>query len=368
MGKRILLASAAFYPEISPRSFRATELAKEFSRQGHYVKVITLDRGTTQHEFCRQHGIQLKVLTPRTFPTWDAGGMGSLPKRILRRLLLQLAEYPDIELYFKYAQALKQESGYDLLISFAVPYPVHWGVARARSARHKIARVWVADCGDPYMGNTVDSFRKMFHFKFVEKWFCAKADFLAITHLDMRDHYYPEFHDKIKEIPQGFNFESDQKNLPLYQPHPVPTFAYAGTFIPGLRDPRPLLNYLNSLSTSFRLFLFTTTPELVKPWVESSRGRMELRPVIPREELLPQLAAMDFLLNISYDIKVQSPSKLVDYYLVNRPVLSLQSGQVDIELVGKFLAGDYSGQFRFEHYDRFRIEAVARQFISLIPA
>jgi len=32
---KILIVSNAFYPEISPRSFRTTELAKELSRQGH---------------------------------------------------------------------------------------------------------------------------------------------------------------------------------------------------------------------------------------------------------------------------------------------------------------------------------------------
>ena len=39
--KRILIISSAFYPFNSPRSFRTTELAKEFARRGHQVKVIT---------------------------------------------------------------------------------------------------------------------------------------------------------------------------------------------------------------------------------------------------------------------------------------------------------------------------------------
>ncbi len=38
---RLLLVSNAFYPEISPRSYRATELAREFCRQGHDVVVVT---------------------------------------------------------------------------------------------------------------------------------------------------------------------------------------------------------------------------------------------------------------------------------------------------------------------------------------
>ena len=42
--KRILIVSAAFYPDNTPRAFRSTELAKEFARMGHYVEVLTKKR------------------------------------------------------------------------------------------------------------------------------------------------------------------------------------------------------------------------------------------------------------------------------------------------------------------------------------
>ena len=38
--KRILIVGRTFFPEQSPRSFRTTELAKEFARQGHQVEVL----------------------------------------------------------------------------------------------------------------------------------------------------------------------------------------------------------------------------------------------------------------------------------------------------------------------------------------
>ena len=49
--KRILLVSSGFYPEISPRSFRAAELAAEFVRQGHKVAVHTKNREFDYTEF-----------------------------------------------------------------------------------------------------------------------------------------------------------------------------------------------------------------------------------------------------------------------------------------------------------------------------
>jgi len=98
--------------------------------------------------------------------------------RLLSRVLLILFEYPTIENMFKIMRILKNESDYDLMISFAVPYPVHWGVAFSRSQKHNIASVWVADCGDPYMGDVLDTFRKLFYFGYLEKYFSRKADFI----------------------------------------------------------------------------------------------------------------------------------------------------------------------------------------------
>ncbi len=48
---KILIVSRAFYPEISPRAFRTTELAKEFARQGHQVKIILPERNVDLEPF-----------------------------------------------------------------------------------------------------------------------------------------------------------------------------------------------------------------------------------------------------------------------------------------------------------------------------
>ncbi len=362
---KILVASAAFYPENSPRSFRATELAKQFSRLGHQITVITVDRGEAAQNFCDQHNIQLRFL-----PSYFLKPITIYPKGILNflsrafnRLLLLLVEYPEIELMFKYRKALSHETGYDLLISVAVPYPVHWGVAWAW--KRQLAKCWVADCGDPYMGATIDSFRKMFYFKYLEKWFSRKADFISITNSKMIHNYYPEFHPKIVEITQGFNFEETHALLPVYERNAIPTFAFAGTFIPGSRDPRALFQYLVGLETDFKFLIFSAQRSLIEPYLKEGRGRIEIRDLVPRHQLLQTLKKMDFLINISYDITVQSPSKLIDYYLVDRPVLSLQSGEVDELKINEFLTGRYDQKFQFEDYNKFRIENVCNQFLSL---
>ncbi len=369
MKKKILIVSKTFYPINTPRSFRATELVKEFARQGHEVTLYTIKDDAIHVPFEKQFGVTIKSLGQLRLHALDnsAGGkIISLIKRMINRGLNLLFEYPDIELMFKVRKVLVKESGYDLLISIAVPHPVHWGVAWATRSNSKIARTWVADCGDPYMGERTDSFRKLFYFKYFEKWFGRLANYIAITNINMRNNYYPEFHHKIVEITQGFNFEMTKEKLPEYKPNRIPTFAYAGTFIQRARDPRVLLEYLVNLDVMFKLIIFTEQKHLVEPYLAAGKGRIVIQDQVPRMELLEVLCKMDFLLNISYDVSVQSPSKLIDYYLVGRPVLSLQSNEVNMPVLQEFLNGNYTNAFVFENYEKFKIENVCGQFLQLI--
>ena len=57
ISKNILVVSSGFYPQISPRSFRTTELVKELSRQGHRVTVFTYRDESVHNKFEEEYGI-----------------------------------------------------------------------------------------------------------------------------------------------------------------------------------------------------------------------------------------------------------------------------------------------------------------------
>lgn len=366
--KKILIISRTFYPVDSPRSFRTTELVKEFARQGHKVTLLTVKNRKFHIPFEKEYGVTIKDLGPlkcREINTNSKNSVIHFLKRIARRGLLQLFEYPDIELMFKVRRALKNQKGYDLLISVAVPYPIHWGVAWAQKKEQPIAQVWIADCGDPYMGLTLDSFNKMFYFKYFEKKFCRKADYISVPLEEAKKGYYPEFRDKIRVIPQGFNFDDIEIKPDSYSKHSIPTFAYAGGFIPGGRDPRPFLDFLVKLKRDFRFIIYTRNDHLIKPWIDKGKGRIEIRDYIPRTQLLKVLSQMDFLVNIENESPLQMPSKLIDYYLAGRPVLSISGSSLEIPKIGRFLEGDYNGRLRYNGMDQFRIENVCRKFLDL---
>lgn len=362
--KKILIVSAWFYPEITPRSFRTTELAKELAQQGHEVVVYIPFKGNSYTSFSKKYGVIIRNLGKLRFPNIRISSYPVLNflSRTLRRILILLFEYPNIEFLFKVDKALKNEKGYDMLISIASPHSIHWGVAKSINKKNQIAKTWVADCGDPFMGSNISGYKKLFYFKHIEKWFCKKADVLTIPRVEMKENYYSEFHSKIKVIPQGFNF--GENKIAKYVKNDIPTFAFAGLFIPKKRDPRQLMDFLVNYNHPFKFIIYSNNPDLITPYKDKLGDNLEIKKYIPRAKLIYELSKMDFLINISYDPIHQSPSKLIDYTFAGRPILNIP-GNLNETSIREFLNGNYTNQFKIENFDKFNIKNVVKQFLEL---
>lgn len=366
--KKILIVSRSFYPENSPRANRTTELAKEFTRQGHEVTVLTSKKELVHAVFEKEYGVTINDLGKQKFKGIDlskGNKYSILLKRAVRRGLLQLFQYPNIELMFQVKNVLKSESGYDLMISIAVPHPIHWGTAWARNKNHIIAKTWVADCGDPFMGSTTDTFKPPFYFKYIEKYWNKECDFISVPFNGAINGYYKEFHDKVKVISQGFNFNEISIDSKDYNPNKVPTFAYAGGFITGARDPKEFITYLLSLDIDFKFIVYTRTLNMIQPLLDIAKGKIEIRDYVPRKELIAKLSKMDFIVNFNNGTSTQLPSKLIDYYLTKRPVLSLDSFSFNKNSVKEFLNRDYTNQFIFNKPEQYKIQNVCQKFLDL---
>jgi hypothetical protein len=364
--KKILLVSSAFYPEISPRSFRATELAKEFYRQGHQVVVITQPRDHDYTLFLQDFPIVLKMWSRPRFPRIPKFKRKpfSILTRVVSRILQVLFEYPFIEEMYKVSRMLRKEAGYDLMISFAVPYPVHWGVAKARSPKRPVSKTWVADCGDPYMGDVLDSFRKPFYFGILEKRFSRKADYISIPVESARPAYYPEFHHKIRVIPQGFEFEL-HRGPEREVSNPVKEFAYAGGFLHGIRDPGALMRALVNCKVPFKFHVFTNQPEVIREYQEALDGKLNISGYIERDKLMEILSGMDFLINFDNNTTLNVPSKLIDYALTGRPVLNIARDFSEADLMA-FLDGNYTGRLPLPDPEHYHIKNITLRFLDLI--
>jgi hypothetical protein len=359
--KKILIVSFSFFPRISPRSFRATELAKQFAKQGHSVTVLTHKRNHDYSEFERKYYLKVEDFVKGR---WKEIQANDILTKAVRFFLRYFFLFPNIQLVSFLKRELQYYSSYDLLISIAVPYPVHWGVALASIKNKKLFKTWVADCGDPFMGNKELKFDHPFYFHFVEKWFCNKPDYITVPIDEAIQAYPASCRKRIRVIPQGFNFdECKNYTTPV---NSIPTFAYAGALNKDFRDPSKFLQYISSLDSPFKFIVYTKSVSVLLPFTSVLGDKIEIRDYIPREQLLKELSSMDFLINFENKSNVQSPSKLIDYSLTNRPILSINAALLNTNFVDEFLKRNYTNQTKIKNIERYDIKNVASQFLKLI--
>lgn len=363
--QKILIIASVIFPRLVPRAHRATELAKELARQGHEVTLCAVLGKYDYSEFEQKNHIKVHDLGKSKYE-WICSDKENLPLSLWRKgvifLLRRWLEFPAVLVGLRTAKYLKTSERYDRMITIAVPYPIHWGATYAmRHYEHLKGMKWISDCGDPYMLNPIGT--PPFYFKWVEKWWCKTTNYITVPTEAAMDGYYPEFRNKIRVIPQGFVF--DDSLLALYSKNPVPTFAYSGMVYPQKRDPRPFLDFLSQWNQDFRFIVYTNKPAMFQPYQDKMGNKLELRTYVPREQLLYELSKMDFLVNIRNESAVQTPSKLIDYYLTHRPILEITSLFEEKDAFMEFVNGDYHHQKTIDHPEQFNIVNVAQKFLEL---
>lgn len=358
---KIVIIGFWTYPKKTPRAFRTWNLAECFAKMGHRV-VLYAYTGGKNYEF-ETKGL-FKVKNLGNCQPWcdDSIKNAKMPLyiRVIKKIVGELNVYPYKKCYAHIKNALLQEDEIDMLISIAHPHVVHWAVSKFIN-RNKVKN-WIADCGDPFMG---DPFNKhKVSLEKVEREWCSKVDYITIPIKEGIKAYYPEFKEKIKIIPQGFNI--DNVDIIKYKKNTIPTFGFAGGIYPGLRDPKKLLEYIykNNIKAHFIVY---SKGEVFYEYQKLMPEKIEIRELVDRDILIKELSRMDFLINIKNISEVQAPSKLIDYTLTKRPILDVSTKFVDDEInnFNMFLMGDYTNQHKIIDITQFSINKVCNDFIEL---
>ena len=367
MKKKILIISFWIHPDITPRAFRATELAKQFSLQGHEVTLYgALLNNYDYSNFEKENGIKVKeIKNLRFIKKVNNGGEDtrSFILKVFSRLFGKLLSFPMIELTFRLPSLIKDEGKVDLLVTIANPHEIHWGAALSKYLRHKrFPKKWIADCGDPFMGNKF--IHHYWYFKYIEKFYCNKCDYITIPTEDAIEAYYHEFRGKIRIIPQGFVFPNEilLENNPINK---IPTFLYAGSVYKDNRDPTEFMEYLITLNFDFRFYVYTDKPSFFSPYKDSLGLKLIVNQFIPRADILIEYSKMDFLINFENHTSIQVPSKLIDYYISGRPILSLPNDILPIDLINEFFEGNYRARYIIDDIEQYDIRNVAHKMLLL---
>lgn len=362
---RIVIVSGTMYPHISARSFRTTELAKGLARLGHNVTLYALLGDFDYTEFEESYNLKVKDLGPSRWGNINSDGIQNMTimQRILRRLLYNVIDYPRSEYFRMTKKALSKEEPFDLLITIAHPFGVHWGAAKFKKKHPDLFKYWISDCGDPFMGDP-DVKRWSLFQKPLEKFWCRQTDLITVPVENGKKGYYEEFRDKIIVIPQGIDFSSVE--IDSYKKNLVPTFIYTGAVYPGMRDPSEFLDYICNKSIPFKFYVYAPSDSVFEKFFSRLGDRIEMHRYIDRRELIKVMSRMDFLININNTSQVQTPSKLIDYSLSKRPILNVSTNlsEEEKQTIDEFFKGDYSRRFIVSDLERYDAKNVCLSFIE----
>lgn len=367
---KIHIITAHYTPQIHPRAFRASELALEFRRLGHDVTVSNLTEidGFDYQDYSLKTGI--KVANLHLYRRSMDEARVSKKQTFFSKTKEFISEYFFAGRLFvnsnRIAKRLSIDSDTDLVISLSTPFMDILGLSKHIASLNTVkSYVAIADSGDPFYYSK--QYSKAPWFYWIEKNAYKKYDFLTIPVESAIPSYIkliPE--SKIKIIPQAFNLQD--VNLYEGERGAVVKFAYAGVFYWDIRNPEFLFKYLEGIEKDYEFHIFMRYADAKLDEVLSKypnlQKRVKLRLSVPRKELLYELSSMHFLININNISNTQIPSKIIDYRIADRPIISFNASDFSEDLFCGFMNGNYKGQMEVD-ITKYDIRNVAQQFLDL---
>lgn len=370
--KKVLIISHFFYPEITPRAFRTTELVKGFCKKGWSVDLIVPNKKVYKEKKVilnnfnliyadepeKQHNSKDNKVTNKV----------SKARAALKRIVFYFFP-PEIFLYYNkgITQRLKQiNKNYDKIISISHPLSIHLSLAIASITNKKIKKAQkIAEFSDPpFKGNYKSVLFTNYIFII---WFTKLFDLFVVPVKEA----VPKFKcfkdiTKIRVIPQGVFFE-EFKTCP-YKKNRIPHFSYAGSFYKELRDPSYFFEFLKGIDNEFRFDLYLPQENYFKPkildYANQIKGEIRIFDFLPRQELISVLSKNDFLINFDNENASMSPSKLIDYAITKRPILSFNKGSFDGDVFKAFLEYDFTHQIHID-VNKYDMNHITDNFIEL---
>lgn len=359
---KILIISNHAYPAQGPRAFRTTELSEQLAKMGHEVILYTVQGKYDYTQYEKETGVKRKDINLK-FATFANDGTRryNFFDKFMYHLFHRLLMWPQCEFHFAVEKVIKDNPNMNMLITIAYPHSIHSGAARAKKKYPAIfPKTWICDCGDPFMLNPFVKAPK-FMKRFEDMW-CSMCDYITVPTKESYRGYYKQYWNKIRVIPQGFDFSKTP--IAKYQKNIVPTFLFMGSIYPGVRDPHSFMDYLLKFNKPYKFIMMMRSP-LEEKYIKESNGQIEYIIGKGRKEVVWECSKADFLINIINPSTVQTPSKLIDYGIAGRPVLDVENNFSDPSDFLNFFNGDYSQKHKIDLLDNYRIEYVARLFVEL---
>lgn len=359
---KILMISNHAYPRKGPRAFRTTELSEQLVKMGHEVVLYTVHGKYDYTSYENLTGVVRRDIKPRFATSANDGTHRyNIFDKFMYHYFKRILMWPLCEFHYAVERIIIENPDMDMLITIAFPHSLHSGAARAKMKHPQIfPKVWICDCGDPYMLNPF--FNPPKYMKKYEDMWCSLCDYITVPTNDSYKGYYEQYWNKILVIPQGFNF--DKTPIAEYKKNSIPTFLFMGSIYPGIRDPHNFMNFLLKFDKPYRFIMMMNSPLEARYPIESN-SQIEYIIGKDRRDVIYECSKADFLININNPSAIQTPSKLIDYAISGRPILDIDNDFSGVSQFLEFYEGNYSNQHIINDLDIYRIESVAEKFINL---
>lgn len=368
--KRVLIASRWYKPKKNPRAFRTYELVSELVRRKYGITAFLPSDAQVQALINHVPVPNGEMNNELSDSLSNRKSVILLVRNAIRKIFLYLfGDGPktilySYMLYKKLRTSLKKNNNYDVIISISYPFYVNVAIACVKSFIRP-STIIIADCGDPFYSNP--SFEKAFYLKYLEKWVLKQFDYVTIPIDDACSNYLEYLpRDRIKVIPQGFKLMDISSKI--YRKNTVPIFGYAGVFYESIRNPQFFFDYLLTIGNDFRFVVYAIsdvfTENILNKYKRKLGDRLVVKNAVEREVLIQEMAKWEFVINFDNDNSNQRPSKLIDYAMSKRPILSFNKNTFSKDKFLAFLHGDYSGGVDID-LSQYDIKVVVDKFENL---
>lgn len=370
--KKILINSYYFFPENTPRAFRSTELATALNDMGYDVTIsIPARYKKYENEIKEKTKINSIIFCGKNIDNNDGiiqknrVSKNTKVKKYLSKLVIYFLS--DKNIFYglsNYFELRKGNKKYDCLISIGLPFSTHIGsYLISKKSNIKV----IADYGDPFSCNPAVKLAP--YFKCLEKVILKRFNYITIP-TELSKKYYSEILDdvnKINIIPQGFKMDNQKINP--YIKNNICKFAYAGIFYEKIRNPKELFDKLSLLDKEFEFHIYTNlnnmeTVKCLKHIPDNLKSKIKIHDLLPREECIAELSKYEFLINLENINSGQVASKVIDYSLAQRPILSINKN-FDINSIVEFIDGKYDKRLIID-LKKYDIKNVSNKFKILI--
>jgi hypothetical protein len=267
---------------------------------------------------------------------------------------------------------------------------------------------WIGNCFMSPKGRCLDALEKS-----LERRIIRRATLVLANTEDLRADFLRRFPDlpgdRFVTLPNGYDpadpriaaVVSGRGSEPQYAAATNQLILTHAGFLYGGRDPAPLIQAIQSISGSapdacrvtFRQIGATDLGYHFEERYarEISAGSVRIDPPMPYDRCLRELAESDILVNFQPDTATQIPSKLYDYLMLDRPILTIAgtSGALgdmirnygfgklfapqEVEGIAAFLASmvaqkQANGRLcaAYPQKERFNIERLSRQLSEIL--